>query len=199
MNRLLIPLLFCMNIIAIDNIPAPTRAIEISKTSLAQYQKDMDSFIDTKRTQNKQLTGLPNGGFFAFLIENVFAPLFSTYGSVNIEEAKVFLGRSFENEELLKKAIKEVPNNKITIDYLATIFTQAEGDVLNKKDGVRFLEIIKNTKYPKLENPKCMGEKDPHGKYVIGDNAFYDYSAATFMAFHIFENHVISLKHHRKA
>lgn len=183
------------------------RTIEINKDSLLKYSKDFDTFLITKRDQKKQLSQLvpDSTSFFGSLItsfiENIIAPLFTTYGNVNVEEAKLFLGRSFEQEKLLKEAIKNLPNNEITIAYLDEIFSHAEGEILNKKDGPRFLEIVKKTKYKKVENPKCMGEKDPHGNYVICDTDFYNFSAATFMAFHIFENHVTlapPLKRNRK-
>ncbi len=183
------------------------RTVPITKETITLYLTDFPSFIDTKRHEKNQLSHLPDSNSFFgkaanFFIENLIAPLFSKYGNANIEEAKIFLNRTFEREDLLKKAIDMMPDNEATIAYLDEIFSQAEGDILTKKDGPRFLEIVKKVKYGKIRDPKSMGDKDPYGHYILPNSAFYNFSAATLMAFHIFENHVTmapSLKRHRKS
>jgi hypothetical protein len=188
-------LLLCFEIsLAVCSNITP-RTISITKETLTNYCKDFDMFLDQKRKEKDKLASLPNGntifGWAAnFFIENVIAPLFTQYGEVNIEEAKIFLGRSFEYENMLKQAINILPSNMDSIAYIDAIFAQAEGDILAKKDGAGFLKIIKQTKYTKVPNPKCMGNKTEKGEYVICSKDFYDYSVATLMAFHIFENHV---------
>ncbi len=208
MKKRITAFLICFQLILIGNTPEFSgNNIEINRNTLTEYRKNIDSFIDIKRHEKNQLSQLPDGNSFSgkianFFIENVFAPLFNTYGNVNVEEAKIFLGRSFENEKLLKKAFETMPANEITLAYLHDIFSQARGEILNKKDGARFLEIVKKTKYKTVDNPKCMGEKDQYGNYLIPDAIFYPYSAATLMAFNIFENHVTispEFKRHRKA
>ncbi len=206
-QKIFLLLLLCSNIIAMENnLDIPSNNIVINKNTLLDYLKNIDPFIELKKNEKNQLAQLPDGNSFFgratnFFIEKIFAPLFSKYGDVNIEEAKIFLGRSFEREDLLKKAFETLPDNETTISYLQDIFSQAQGDILNKKDGARFLEIVRKVKYKKLENPKCMGEKDQQGNYKISDADFYNFSAATLTAFYIFEEHVTiapTFRRHRR-
>lgn len=204
--KIITALLLCSIISIRSSSEIPQCTIIINRDTIIKYRTNIDSFIDIKRDERNQLLSLPDGNSFFgkatnFLIENFIAPIFSKYGNVNVEEAKIFLSRSFERESLLKKAIYTMQDNPDTIAYLNDIFSQAHGDILSRKDSIRFLEIVKKTKYKKVPNPKCMGTKNERGEYTLCDTDFYDFSAATFMAFHIFENHVTltqNVKRHRK-
>lgn len=198
-KKILWCLMGCFSLYASETPPA----IVINKNTLRDYKKDIHVFIDTKRNEKNQLFRLPSGNTFFgiatnFIIENVIAPLFTKYGNVNIEEAKIFLGRSFDQEPLLQKALDTIQDNSAALTYLQDIFSQANGAILAKKDGVGFMKIVKTVKHSKVINPKCMGDKNSHGEYTICDPDFYDYSAATLMAFHIFENHVTQLPQQKK-
>lgn len=176
--------------------PIQLNTIVITSKSLNGYRTNIDNFIKTKRGEKNILSQLPDGNSFFgraanFVIENLLAPIFSIYGEVELERAKDFLGRCFENEQLLMQAINSLEKNQDNLDYLNTIFKQASKDnILSKKDGPRFLKIVKTTKHKGVPNPTQMGNKNSNGEYIIPDDDFYRFSASTLMAFHIFENHI---------
>lgn len=165
--------------------------IEISPTTITDYKKTIDPFIANKKQELKNLNRLPNGNSFLgmvtnFVIESVVSPLLG-YGTINIEQAKTFLGRSFADEKKLTAALRDLELHPENLTYIQTIFKELPQQVIDKKNKAAFYETVRKIKHPNVPNPKTMGDRDSNGRYLITDAHFYQMAACTFMTFHIFE------------
>ena len=170
-------------------IPA---SIDINE-EIKRSQETINQFIEAKKKEKELLEMLPNSGFFAmatnFFVENIVAPFFSKYGDIKVEHARSFLQRSFEDEIALKRAVDNFRQNPENVDYITKIFSTAEqNQTLHKNDGKAFMEVMRSTHYPHIEDRKQIAEKKEDGSYLVQDSVFYQYCAATFMAFNIYEN-----------
>jgi hypothetical protein len=168
--------------------------IKISTASLAEYKKTIEPFLSNKKQELKKLNRLPSGNSFVgmitnFVIESVVSPLLG-YGNIDIERAKVFLGRSFADEKKLQIALQELENKPENLQFIGTIFSELPQQVVAKKDKAGFYDVMRTIKHPNVPNPKAMGDRDSDGNYIISDDKFYQLAATTFMAFHIFETNL---------
>lgn len=203
-KELLLLMIFCSVLNGAQPPSKQTSApIIITKQSLANYRADIDLFLQKKKREKELLFSLPDANTFfgmatQFFIETCIAPIFSRYGEIHLADAKKFLGRTFEDETKLRNALNNLENDEDNLAYLHTIFSTIDPAALSKKDGIAFIEIVRKTRHTKIKNPKQMGDKKATGEYSITHDAFYNYSACTLMAFHIFENHNPPKKHGKK-
>ncbi len=154
-------------------------------TKLTKTQKKkFDAFLEQKKKEYEQLMKwTPNnflGKIATFAIET-FSPLMGL-GDVDVRHAKTFLGRAFEKEEKLKKAITKLDEDQ-NIRYLQTVFSD---QITNRPD---LIQAIRKHRHPCLTNEdlKKMGDKNDKNQYIISDDIFYTLASCNFAAFHIFE------------
>ncbi len=120
--------------------------ITITKETLEEYRTTINPFIERKKQENQYLQWVPSsktplGWLTNKFIGSVISPLMG-YGEVDMDHAKTFLERTFENESMLKTKIDQLEKDQDSIDYISAIVKKAES-AFNKQDKVEFMKIVK--------------------------------------------------------
>lgn len=144
--------------------------IQVNAQNLATYKKTIDPFVKKRYRQTKLInTGI--GGFFASM------------KGVKVDEARAFLNKAFENEELLQSALQKIDTNKTCVEYLAKIAGELDTKAIRKKNSDDLPIIMKKHKYPGFK-----GSHNPWNDPKVTQKDFYDGAACSFMIYHLVES-----------
>ncbi len=146
----------------------------VSEETIAGYKSTMPTFLETKRKQRDALTS----SFTGF-----FASIYGAFNGINMDEAKAFLTRAFENEEKLQQAIDRVEERPDNVAYLQTVLSQVKSHDVAHQKADELPKIMKEHRHLKV--PKNV---KPWNKAHLADDEFYNFAACNFMAFHMVES-----------
>lgn len=145
--------------------------IELNKHHVIHYQAKFDPFVKRRKWQAKAISSWVGG---------IAASLFS---DVNIDEARAFLGRTFEDEDALKQAAQKLHTDEDSITYLKTLLNNMKSDDIRKKNATPLALLMKEHKHPALQKI----EAKPWDREKVDNDTFYRIAACNFMAYVIVE------------
>lgn len=144
--------------------------IQVTPETVAVYKKNMGPFLEKRKKQTGLLnTGL--GGFFASL------------SGVNVQEARLFLARAFENQQLLDKAIDGLDEDPVAIAYMQEVIDELTPSAIHRKNTKRLPVIMRDHKFPAFKD-----KDEPWNKEDVSDKEFYNGAACSFMIYHLVES-----------
>lgn len=144
--------------------------IQVTPETVAVYKKNIGPFLDKRKKQ----TGLLNtgiGGFFASL------------SGVNVEEARAFLARAFEDQQQLDEAINNLDKDPIAIAYMQEVIDELSPSAVHRKSTKKLPTIMKQHRYPGFHD-----KETPWNKEDVSDKEFYNGAACSFMIYHLVES-----------
>jgi hypothetical protein len=144
--------------------------IQVTPETVAIYKKNIGPFLEKRKKQ----TGLLNTGIGGF---------FASMSGVDVKQARAFLARAFEDQQMLDKAIDGLDKDKVAIAYMQTVIDELPPSAIHRKNTKKLPEIMKKHKHPKFK-----GTETPWSKQDVSDKDFYNGAACSFMVYHLVES-----------
>jgi hypothetical protein len=158
----------------------------ITPDIVVEYKKTFPKFLEHQESNLAMLRKLPKGnGLLGTLVKKSVEAVLSVcgLGNVDLDQARNFLTRTFENEKAFHAAIEKLETDAANMDYLSKVFAQLPPDAARKRSRADLTIVMKQVKHARVPNPELMGDKA-----VVSDENFFPFAACQLFALHLLEH-----------
>lgn len=158
----------------------------ITPDIIAEYKKTFPDFLKHQETHLSMLRKLPKStGIFGKLINGAIEAVLSVcgLGNVDLDQARDFLGRTFDDEKALHAAIEKLETDNANVNYLHDVFAQLSAEAVRKKSRSDLTVAMRKVKHARVPSAEKMRDKS-----AVSDEDFFPFAACQLFAIHMLEH-----------